>query len=78
MASRSAELFECSKVEQKRELGARIGIIAVLHSWGSALIHHPHVHMIVSGGGIALDGQRWISCRPGFFLPARVLSRLFR
>jgi hypothetical protein len=50
----------------------------VLHSWGSALTHHPHVHIIVPGGGISLDGERWISCRPGFFLPVRVLSRLFR
>jgi hypothetical protein len=50
----------------------------VLHTWGSALTHHPHVHIIVPGGGIALDGERWISCRPGFFLPVRVLSRLFR
>jgi len=50
----------------------------VLHTWGSALTHHPHVHMIVPGGGISLDGQRWVSCRPGFFLPVRVLSRLFR
>jgi hypothetical protein len=61
-----------------KHLGARIGLTAVLHSWGSALTHHPHVHMIVPGGGISLDGQRWISCRPGFFLPVRVLSRLFR
>ena len=61
-----------------KHLGARIGLIAVLHSWGSALTHHPHVHIIVPGGGISLDGQRWISCRPGFFLPVRVLSRLFR
>jgi predicted Zn-ribbon and HTH transcriptional regulator len=59
-------------------LGARIGITAVLHTWGSAMTHHPHVHMIVSGGGISLDGSRWVSCRPGFFLPVRVLSRLFR
>jgi hypothetical protein len=59
-------------------LGARIGITAVLHTWGSALTHHPHVHMIVPGGGFSLDGQRWVSCRPGFFLPVRVLSRLFR
>ena len=58
--------------------GARIGITAVLHTWGSALTHHPHIHMIVPGGGIALDGSRWVSCRPGFFLPVRVLSRLFR
>jgi len=59
-------------------LGARIGVLSVLHTWGSALTHHPHVHMIVPGGGIALDGKRWIACRPGFFLPVRVLSRLFR
>jgi hypothetical protein len=61
-----------------RHLGARIGITAVLHSWGSALTHHPHVHMIVPGGGIALDGQRWISSRPAFLLPVRVLGKLFR
>jgi hypothetical protein len=61
-----------------KHLAARIGLTAVLHSWGSALTHHPHVHIIVPGGGISLDGQRWISCRPGFFLPVRVLSRLFR
>src|SRR5205823_4035856 len=61
-----------------KHLGARVGVTSVLHSWGSALTHHPHVHMIVPGGGISLDGERWISCRPGFFLPVRVLSRLFR
>src|ERR671918_116823 len=61
-----------------KHLGARIGITAVLHSWGSAMTHHPHVHMIVPGGGIALDGTRWVRCRPGFLLPVRVLSRLFR
>jgi hypothetical protein len=61
-----------------KRLGARIGITAVLHSWGSAMTHHPHVHMIVPGGGISLDDTRWVSCRPGFFLPVRVLSRLFR
>ncbi|WP_157016634.1 IS91 family transposase [Mesorhizobium xinjiangense] len=61
-----------------KHLGARIGITAVLHTWGSAMTHHPHVHMIVPGGGIALDGERWVSCRPGFFLPVRVLSKLFR
>ena len=61
-----------------KRLGARIGITAVLHSWGSAMTHHPHAHMIVPGGGISLDGTRWVSCRPGFFLPVRVLSRLFR
>jgi hypothetical protein len=61
-----------------KRLGARIGITAVLHSWGSAMTHHPHLHMIVPGGGISLDGTRWVSCRPRFFLPVRVLSRLFR
>lgn len=61
-----------------KHLGARIGLTAVLHTWGSALTHHPHVHIIVPGGGISPDGQRWIPCRPGFFLSVRVLSRLFR
>jgi hypothetical protein len=61
-----------------KHLGARIGLTAVLHTWGSALTHHPHLHCIVPGGGLSLDGQRWVSCRPGFFLPVRVLSRLFR
>jgi Putative transposase/Transposase zinc-binding domain len=61
-----------------KHLGARIGLTAVLHTWGSALTHHPHAHIIVPGGGISLDGRRWISSRPGFFLPVRVLSRLFR
>jgi hypothetical protein len=61
-----------------KHLGARIGITSVLHSWGSAMTHHPHVHMIVPGGGISPDGERWVSCRPGFFLSVRVLSRLFR
>jgi putative transposase/transposase-like zinc-binding protein len=61
-----------------RHLGARIGILSVLHTWGSALTHHPHVHMIVPGGGFSLDGNSWVSCRPNFFLPVRVLSRLFR
>jgi putative transposase/transposase-like zinc-binding protein len=61
-----------------RRLGARIGITSVLHTWGSAMTHHPHVHMIVPGGGLSDDGSRWIACRPNFFLPVRVLSRLFR
>jgi hypothetical protein len=61
-----------------KHLGARVGVTSVLHTWGSAMTHHPHVHMIVPGGGISPDGQRWVSCRPGFFLPVRVLSRLFR
>jgi hypothetical protein len=61
-----------------KHLGARIGATLVLHSWGSAMTHHPHVHLIVPGGGISLDGTRWVPCRPGFLLPVRVLSRLFR
>jgi len=61
-----------------RHLGARIGVTLVLHTWGSALTHHPHVHGIVPGGGLSADGQRWVACRPGFFLPVRVLSRRFR
>jgi hypothetical protein len=62
----------------RRHLGARIGITAVLHTWGSALTHHPHIHMIVPGGGISLDGTRWVSSRPAFLLLVRVLSKLFR
>jgi Putative transposase/Transposase zinc-binding domain len=61
-----------------KHLGAKIGVTSVLHTWGSAMTHHPHVHMIVPGGGLALDGQRWIACRPSFFLPVFVLSKLFR
>jgi Putative transposase len=61
-----------------KHLGARIGLTAVLHTWGSALTHHPHAHIVVPGGGLAPGGQRWIACRPGFFLSVRVLSRLFR
>ena len=61
-----------------RHLGARLGATLVLHTWGSALTHHPHVHAVVPGGGLAPDGTRWVACRPGFFLPVRVLSRLFR
>jgi Transposase zinc-binding domain/Putative transposase len=61
-----------------KRLGARIGISAVLHTWGSAMTHHPHLHMIVPGGGLSSDGERWIACRPTFFLPVRMLSRLFR
>ncbi len=67
-----------------KHLGARIGITSVLHTWGSAMIHHPHIHMIVPGGGLSIacpgqrtGGNKWISCKPGFFLPVRVLSRLF-
>ena len=61
-----------------KHLGARIAATLVLHTWGSALTHHPHIHGIVPGGGFSADGQHWITCKPGFFLPVRVLSRLFR
>jgi hypothetical protein len=61
-----------------KHLGAEIGFIALLHTWGQNLMHHPHLHCVVPGGGLGSDGERWISCRPGFFLPVRVLSRLFR
>ena len=61
-----------------KHLGAQVGVTLVLHTWGSALTHHPHVHGIVPGGGLAADGERWVSCKPGFFLSVRVLSRLFR
>jgi hypothetical protein len=61
-----------------KHLGAEIGLLAVLHTWGQNLHHHPHVHCVVPGGGPSLDGTRWVSCRPGFFLPVRVLSRLYR
>jgi hypothetical protein len=61
-----------------KHMGAEIGLIAVLHTWGQNLHHHPHVHCLVPGGGPSPDGARWIGCRPGFFLPVRVLSRLFR
>ena len=73
----SAETLTTIAADPKH-LGARVGATSVLHTWGSALTHHPHIHMIVPGGGISFDGTRWVSCRPGFFLPVRVLSRLFR
>jgi len=73
----AAETLLTIAADPKR-LGARLGITAVLHTWGSALTHHPHLHCIVPGGGLSLDGQRWVSCKSGFFLPVRVLSRLFR
>ena len=77
-------LFEASSetlltiAADPKHLGVRIGFLSVLHSWGSALTHHPHVHMIVPGGGISRDGSKWISCRPRYLLPAPVLSQLFR
>jgi len=68
----------CTLAADPKHLGARIGATLVLHTWGSAMTHHPHVHGIVPGGGLSFDGGRWVACRPGFFLPVRVLSRLFR
>ena len=73
----SAETLLTIAADQKH-LGARIGITSVLHSWGSAMTHHPHVHMIVPGGGLSMDGSHWIACKPNFFLPVLVLSKLFR
>jgi hypothetical protein len=73
----AAEVLQTIAADPKH-LGARIGATLVLHTWGSALTHHPHVHGIVPGGGLSHDGEQWVACRPGFFLPVRVLSRLFR
>ena len=73
----AAEVLRTIAADSKH-LGAQIGATLVLHTWGSALTHHPHVHGIVPGGGLSLDGERWVACKPGFFLPVRVLSRLFR
>lgn len=73
----TAETLRTIAAEPKH-LGAEIGFIAVLHTWGQNLMHHPHLHCVVPGGGVSLDGKRWVRCRPGFFLPVRVLSRLFR
>ena len=73
----SAETVMTVAADPKR-MGARLGMTSVLHTWGSALTHHPHIHMIVPGGGLSPDGTRWIACRTGFFLHVRVLSRLFR
>ncbi|MBG0792294.1 transposase [Methylocystis sp. H62] len=58
--------------ENPRRLGAKIGLLAVLHTWGQTLTHHPHVHCVVPGGGVSLDGRRWIACKPSFFLPVKV------
>lgn len=73
----SAETVMTIAADPKR-LGAKIGMTSMLHTWGSALTHHPHIHMIVPGGGLSPEGTRWIACRPGFFLHVRVLARLFR
>jgi len=75
---RSASQTMMTIAADPQHLGARIGITAVLHTWGSAMTHHPHVHMIVPGGGISHDGSRWITSRPAFLLPVRVLGKLFR
>ena len=64
--------------EDPKHLGAKIGVTLVLHTWGSAMTHHPHVHGVVTGGGLSMDGKQWIACKQGFFLPVRVLSRLYR
>ena len=73
----SAETL-CTIARDPTHLGAKIGVLSVLHTWGQTLEHHPHIHCLVPGGGLSRDGTRWIACRPGFFLPVRVLSRLFR
>ena len=73
----SAEVIMTIAADPKR-MGARVGMTSVLHTWGSALTHHPHIHMIVPGGGLSPDGTSWVVCRPGFFLHVRILSRLFR
>jgi hypothetical protein len=73
----SAQTVATIAADPKR-MGARVGMTSVLHTWGSALTHHPHIHMIVPGGGLSPHGTRWIACKPGFFLHVRVLSRLFR
>lgn len=79
-----AILFRCATetlttiAADPKHLGAQLGVTAVLHTWGQTLQHHPHLHCVVPGGGPSPDGIRWVACRPGFFLPVRVLSRLFR
>ena len=75
---RTAAETLCTIARDPRHLGADIGVLSVLHTWGQTLEHHPHVHCLVPGGGLSEDGSRWIGCRPGFFLPVRVLSKLFR
>ncbi|MBC8211397.1 MAG: IS91 family transposase [Gammaproteobacteria bacterium] len=73
----TAETLQVIAADPKH-LGAKIGFTLVLHTWGSSMTHHPHVHGIVPGGGLSMNGEQWVQCRPGFFLPVRVLSRLFR
>ena len=78
MLMKSAAQTLLTIAADKKHLGAQVGVTFVLHTWGSAMTHHPHVHGIVPGGGLSLDGKQWRSCKKGFFLPVRVLSRLFR
>ena len=73
----AAETLQAIAADPKH-LGAELGFFAVLHTWGQTLLHHPHLHCVVAGGGLAADGSRWITCRPNFFVPVRVLARLFR
>jgi hypothetical protein len=73
----AAETLQTIAADPKH-LGAELGFFAVLHTWGQTLLHHPHLHCVVAGGGLSGDGSRWIACRPNFFLPVRVLARLFR
>src|SRR3981081_1586112 len=73
----AAETLQTIAADPKH-LGAELGFFAVLHTWGQTLLHHPHLHCVVAGGGLSADGSRWIACRPNFFLPVRVLARLFR
>lgn len=75
---RTAAVTMTTIAADRKHLGARIGLTAVLHTWGSAMTHHPHIHMIVPGGGISLEGERWVSSKPAFLLPVRVLGSLFR
>ena len=78
LLSRASAETPLTIAADRKHLGARIGMISVLHTWGSAMTHHPHVHIIVPGGGLSADGECWTACRTGFFLPVRVPSRLFR
>jgi hypothetical protein len=73
----SAQTLQTIAADPKH-LGAKIGMTSVLHTWGSAMTHHPHVHVVVPGGGLSSDGQRWVACRKGFLVSVKVLSRLFR
>jgi Transposase zinc-binding domain/Putative transposase len=75
---RAASETLCTIAADPEHLGAEIGFFGVLHTWGQNLLHHPHIHFLVPGGGIAPDGEHWIACRPGFFLPVKVLSHMFR